>query len=242
MTKAKKAAIKLRWILMGLWIICIATGLIWLWGVFFEFGAGLAGAPALVFLGPFSHLIDEGSKYQYASVTLIYVGLFFFTQWLFLAPRKLWKIKTAVTFRPMKKAAIAAAFAIALLTAGFIYTILDLFSTQISNSPSNTLEYLLISIPLILWLFWSVVFCIYLRQIDYRSWTSRIIKGLIAGSILELFVSIPIFVTRKDECYCARGSYAGIVFGATVLLWAFGPAVFLLFLKQKNQIEKLDTP
>ena len=66
------------------------------------------------------------------------------------------------------------------------------------------------------------------------------IKGLIGGSILELFISIPIFVTRDDVCYCETGSYAGIVFGATVLLWAFGPGVYLLFLREKKRLEKIE--
>jgi hypothetical protein len=67
----------------------------------------------------------------------------------------------------------------------------------------------------------------------------RVIRGLIAGSVLELFVAVPIYATRQDECYCARGSYAGLVFGTTVLLWAFGPGVFLLFVKEKHRREKL---
>ena len=71
--------------------------------------------------------------------------------------------------------------------------------------------------------------------------SGRIIRGLIAGSILELFVSIPIFVTRQDDCYCARSSYTGLVFGATALLWAFGPGVLLLFLREKRRIEGLKT-
>jgi hypothetical protein len=68
---------------------------------------------------------------------------------------------------------------------------------------------------------------------------ARLIRGLIAGSVLELFVAVPIYATRQEECYCARGSYAGLVFGTTILLWAFGPGVFLLFVKEKHRREKL---
>ena len=239
MTKAKTTALKLRKLLLSLWVLCLIAGIIWV------VGGGIAGSPAVVFLGPSSVIMDycnpDASRCVYFAIGLIYTAFFFFTQWLFLAPKKLWKIKTTTAARPMKKAAIAAAFAMALLTAGFIYPILDLFSIGIQNPSSNILEYLFVSIPLILWLFWSIIFCVYFRQTDYYTWAGKIIRGLIAGSILELFISIPIFVAREDECYCARGSYVGIVFGATVLLWAFGPAVFFLFLRQKHQIEKLDT-
>ena len=243
MTRAKRIAISLRWILLTFWVLCLAFGLIWLCGIWVDFGVGLVGTPLLFFgpVYPIFGLMDVwGEVWGYVPVVLIYVGLFFFTQWLFLSPRKLWKIKTRITGQPMKKAAIGAAFAIALLVAGLGYSILDLFFVEIPDSPSKILEYLLISVPLILWILWSIVFCVYFRQTDYYTWAGRIIRGLVAGSILELFVSIPIFATREDDCYCARGSYAGIIFGATVLLWAFGPGVFLLFLREKHRIEKLD--
>jgi hypothetical protein len=67
----------------------------------------------------------------------------------------------------------------------------------------------------------------------------RVVRGLIAGSVLEMLVAVPIYVTREDDCYCARGSYAGLVFGVTVILWAFGPGVFLLFMREKRRREKL---
>jgi hypothetical protein len=69
-------------------------------------------------------------------------------------------------------------------------------------------------------------------------WSGKIIKGLIGGSILELFVSIPILVAQEDDCYCAKGSYAGLVFGITVLLWAFGPGVYLLYLREKRRLNE----
>ena len=240
MTRAKKTAGKLRWILLIVWILCLVGGLVWLLSLCFGFGVGLAVTPGIVLLGPLYDTFESMGQSGYLLVVLLYVGLFFFTQWLFLSPRKLWKIRTIATGRPMKKAAVGAAFAMMLLFIGLVFSILDLFSVEIYDSPPSVIEYLFLSLPLILWILWSIVFCIYFRQTDYYTWTGRIIRGLIAGSILELFVSIPIYITREDDCYCARGSYAGIVFGGTVLLWAFGPGVFLLFLREKHRIEKLD--
>ncbi len=65
------------------------------------------------------------------------------------------------------------------------------------------------------------------------------IRGLIGGSVLELFVAIPVYATRQDDCYCARGSYAGVIFGGTVLVWAFGPGVLFLFAREKERRKKL---
>jgi len=236
MTRAKRTAGKLKWILLILWILCLIGGLVCVLGVFWNYGVGIAGMPALILFGPLNKIMETMEGWGYFIIVFIYVGIFFFTQWLFLSPHKLWKIRTLSTGRPMKKAAVGAAFAMMLLLAGLIFSVLDLFL----EFQDPVFEYILIFVPLILWILWSVVFCIYFRQTDYYTWAGRIVRGLIAGSILELFVSIPIYITREDDCYCARGSYAGIVFGGTVLLWAFGPGVFLLFLREKHRIEKLD--
>ena len=236
MTRAKRTAGKLKWILLILWILCLIGGLVCVLGVFLNFGVGIGGMPALILFGPLNKIMETMEGWGYFIIVFLYVGLFFFTQWLFLSPRKLWKIRTLSSGRPMKKAAVGAAFAMMLLFAGLIFSILDLFL----KFQDPVFEYFLLFVPLILWILWSVVFCIYFRQTDYYTWAGRIIRGLIAGSILELFVSIPIYITREEDCYCARGSYAGIVFGGTVLLWAFGPGVFLLFLREKHRIEKLD--
>jgi hypothetical protein len=217
-------------------MLCLVGGLVCVLGVFLNFGVGIVGMPAIILFGPLNEIMETMEGWGYFIIVFLYVGLFFFTQWLFLSPRKLWKIRTLSTGRPMKKAAVGAAFAMMLLFAGLIFSILDLFL----KFQDPVFEYFLVFVPLILWILWSVVFCIYFRQTDYYTWAGRIVRGLIAGSILELFISIPIYITREEDCYCARGSYAGLVFGGTVLLWAFGPGVFLLFLREKHRIEKLN--
>ncbi len=255
MTHAKKTACLLRWSLFILWLLCLACGAVWLFAPLFHYGAGLAGTPNIAVFGPAAYLFDD-SNWGYTVLAVVYLGLFLMTQWLFLSPRHLWKIKLAHSARPMKRAALAAAFAVTLLSVGLLYSVLDLFGdstvadtavadtavADMSESSNLLLRYAFLLIPLILWCAWSVLFCIYFRQSDHYSRTGRLIRALIAGSVLELFVSVPIYATRQEECYCARGSYAGLVFGGTVLLWAFGPGVLLLFIREKQRIEKLLAP
>lgn len=71
----------------------------------------------------------------------------------------------------------------------------------------------------------------------------RMIRGLLAGSFLEVFVAIPVHVwaTRERECYCCRRTYTTLVFAGTVLLWAFGPGLVLLYWREKYRWEKLLT-
>ncbi|MCJ7779138.1 MAG: hypothetical protein MUP16_12605 [Sedimentisphaerales bacterium] len=240
MTRAQKISFRLRWFLRVLWVLCFACGVLWvIAGTLFEkLGVGLLGTP-LFFLGPLLPLLEDSGLLGRILCVIIYLGVFLMTQWLFLCPRSVWKMKLEPSGRPMKSAAIGVGFAVMLLSVGLLYSVLDLVSPVGKSEGIGMWNWLFLLIPLILWCFWSVIFWVYWRRGDYYTWTSRVIRGLIAGSVLELFVAVPINATRQDECYCARGSYAGLIFGTTVLLWAFGPGVFLLFIEEKHRREKL---
>jgi hypothetical protein len=239
MTRAQKISFRLRWFLFILWILCFSCGALWvIVGAFSDrFGFGLRGIPSAVALGPLVPLLKNSEVFESTLGVIIYSGVFLMTQWLFLCPRRVWKMKLEPTGRPMKRASVGAGFAVMLLSVGLLYSVLDLVSPVGESKGIGMWLFLLI--PLILWCFWSVIFWMYWRRGDYHTWTSRVIRGLIAGSVLELFVAVPIYATRQDECYCGRGSYAGLIFGTTVLLWAFGPGVFLLFVEEKHRREKL---
>jgi hypothetical protein len=206
-------------------------------GTLFEkLGVGLLGTP-LVFFGPLSPLLEDSGLWGRILCVIIYLGVFLMTQWLFLCPRRVWKMKLEPSGRPMKRAAIGVGFAVMLLSAGLLYSVLDLVNPV--GESEGIVKWVFLLIPVILWFLWSVIFLVYWRRGDYYTWTGRVIRGLIAGSVLELFVAVPIYATRQDDCYCNRGSYAGLIFGTTILLWAFGPGVFLLFVKEKHRREKL---
>jgi hypothetical protein len=244
MTRNKRMGKRIWWGLLVLWVLCFGAGIFYLFGIFWDFGVGLAGSPS--FLASYLLLIGNVEMLSPFPETLcvagttIYIGLFIFTQWLFLSSKKHWKIKTQSTGRPMKKAVVGVAFATMLLSVGFVFSLIDL-TPQNKYKQGSIIGHIILSLPIILWIIWSIIFSIYFYQKDYLKWSGKIIKGLIGGSILELFVSIPIFVTREDDCYCARGSYAGLVFGVTVLLWAFGPGIFLLYWREKKRLEEVDS-
>ena len=87
MTKAQKSASKLKWILLIYWLLCFIAGVIWLFGYYFDFGIGIGGTPAMTFFWPFSLFdFDFLGEYGFAFLTLLYIGIFLFTQWLFLSP------------------------------------------------------------------------------------------------------------------------------------------------------------
>ncbi len=240
MAHPKKIGKIIRWGLFVLWVLCIGAGVFYLLGIHFGLTAGLMGTPSLFtsyLYYIFKQIASSNDDLCFGIMSTVYLGLFIFTQWLLLSSKKHWKVKTQKTGKPMKRAVFGVAFAVSLLSVAFIFSICDLATDKFfEDNPS----FFLLSVPLVLWIIWSIIFSIYFYQRDYIKWSGRIIKGLIGGSILELLISIPIFTTREDDCYCTRGSYAGLVFGATVLLWAFGPGIYLLFLREKKRLEKIE--
>ena len=127
MTQSQKIACRLRWVLLVLWILCFAGGCLYVFGVIGK--AGIAGTPSIAIFGLLYPLEKDSDKLFYV-FSLIYTGLFVMTQWLFLSPRQMWKIKFKPSGRPMKRAAVGAAFAAALLSIGLLYSVMDLFGEK----------------------------------------------------------------------------------------------------------------
>jgi hypothetical protein len=60
------------------------------------------------------------------------------------------------------------------------------------------------------------------------------VRLLIAGSILELLVAVPthVYSRAKDHCCGGYATIWGIGVGISVMLFAFGPGVFFLFVRR----------
>ena len=94
---------------------------------------------------------------------------------------------------------------------------------------------------LLAWILWTWLFFVYWKQGDRYTQMGKMVRGLVVGSLLEMFVAVPVhlWATRQRECYCCRGTYTTLVLSGTVLLWAFGPGVLLLYWREKYRREKL---
>lgn len=82
-----------------------------------------------------------------------------------------------------------------------------------------------------LWLGWGAFFYVQCRRIDRFDSVRRMTKWLLAGSLLQLFSTIPshIIVTRRPGCFVGMYTMMGIFGGLFVMIWAFGPGLALLF-------------
>ncbi len=81
------------------------------------------------------------------------------------------------------------------------------------------------------WAGWAWVFRGFAHATDPRAYLRRLMKWLLAGSILELLVAVPshIIVRQKDVC-CAHGLTAiGMATGLVVILMSFGPGLYFLY-------------
>lgn len=89
------------------------------------------------------------------------------------------------------------------------------------------------------WLLWGVVFWFYTRRVSRYRVLKRLTTAVLAGSLLELLAAIPahIIVTRKPGCCVGVYTMLGIIAGVCVMLWAFGPGIILLFLRERYRTE-----
>ena len=136
----------------------------------------------------------------------------------------------------MRTAVLAAAFAAMLVTGGLLFTLLELAGWLEMLETLWLVELLLCAI----WAAWALVFWRRWRRGDRYDQLDRMTQRLLAGSLLELCVAVPAdaWAARRNDCYCARGTYWGIVLGCAALLWSFGPGVVLLFWHEKVERER----
>ena len=246
MTRNQNIAYRLRWLILIVGLLCLAAG-VW-WVVVappLEHGAGTIGTLPHAALHSVTSLVGIDDVEE-PWIGVPYLGVFLVTQWLFLRPRKGLAVRIMSVGRPMKLAVVAAAFIAMLLTAGMVATLLEMPNRWYNdwNFPENKfLTFALFcGIPMIVWLVWSVIFFVYWRQGDHYTQMGKMIRGLLGGSVLELIAATAIYVwnPQKEDCYCARGSYTGLVLGGTVALWCFGPGIVLLFMREKYRRHKFN--
>ena len=235
MTQAQATAGRIRWIMLAAAIVCWSAGLFLLLGGVYEHGVGYG------LMGVFGYDLSGWGPIA------IFLGVFIIMQWLFLMPRRGWTIELGKTGRPMSTAISTAGLMAALLSMGLIAAVLELpgwWMTLLgAEGPRMQMEvdrrWVGPAIVGGLWLIWAVIFFMYWRdgQTDRHTRLSRLLRGLIAGSVVELIICVPVHIAvlnkPDDDCYCVRGSYTGLVFGGTVLCWAFGPGVILLFARER---------
>ncbi len=239
MTNAQKTAYRLRHTILVGGILFTIAGIIWVI-------LPLLLSDAEDFAGLIGTVLNFSSDCElaYGINVVIVLGLVLLAQWAFLRPSKGWTIRMVTVGRPLKTSVFAAGVIAMLLTVGFVAILLELpnWWQGIMGAESYWGIICVWLAMLIIWGIWSWIFFVYWRQGDRYTQLGKMIRGLVAGSILETIIAVPVHIwaTRQRECYCCRGTYTTLVLAATVLIWAFGPGIVLLYMREKHRIEKLN--
>jgi len=98
-----------------------------------------------------------------------------------------------------------------------------------------------IAAGLITWLVWSVLFHRASRGANPEDVLARHCRLMIQGSILEFLVAVPTHIVARQRHYCCAGVYTftGIAVGTAVMLLAYGPAVFVLFVNRWRKLHPI---
>jgi uncharacterized membrane protein YfcA len=103
---------------------------------------------------------------------------------------------------------------------------------KVSDNTQTILSYAALAAAVLSWVLWSIYFWRLGRNAAPIDVSARQSRWLIRGSILELLIAVPahIVIRQRNTC-CAVGiSFMGLTMGIAVMLCAFGPAVYFLFL------------
>jgi hypothetical protein len=102
--------------------------------------------------------------------------------------------------------------------------------------------WLVIALALTSWGGWAIYFYRSTQTAAPEMQMSRMKRHLWTGSILELLVAVPthILVRQRDICCAGFHTFLGLTCGISVMLFAFGPAVYFLFVERWKRLHPKD--
>ena len=88
------------------------------------------------------------------------------------------------------------------------------------------------------WVFWAIYFYVSTRKVSPEAKVTKLRRFLWTGSILELLVAVPthIVARQREDCCAGMLTFIGLVCGLSVMLFAFGPAVYFLFVARWRRL------
>jgi len=212
---------KLRWVLLALYAL-IVLGLL-----------GVAYTEALElppWLWPFAEVCGDELFWTIGVLmtTLISQAVFIFCSGRMNLCRPIRKRRA---FLPV----VLAAFLLTVLVVAVFLSLAEVFELDDDSSLAWGF-WTLIGVN---WIGWSVAFLVTYAQHDRYTVARKLMSALLRGSLLELLVAIPshIIVSRRPGCFVGMLTGLGVSGGIAVMLWAFGPGIVLLFLRDRYRRE-----
>jgi hypothetical protein len=197
-------------------------------------------APALLVAFPQNEMGIGGVVGAYTSWSYwVFILVLALSQFALLAVPVRIADRRPVNRGPVWSTISVSALMCAVLASGAVFSIIALvFNDDAPWDDHMNILRLVGAAALISWGVWALVFSRASRVLTSEELVKKQCRGLIKGSILELLVAVPIHIVvgQRDNCCADRMTFAGIVFGVAVMLFAFGPAVFLLFAERWRRL------
>lgn len=147
--------------------------------------------------------------------------------------------------RPVKRRAlwppvIVSAILMGLVVMTFGFTVAE----ALMPKDPGVLGFLAMLLMPITWVYWGIRFYNLGQTSSAMSVVEQQNALLLKGSILEFLVAVPthIIVRGRSECCAGMYTFLGLVTGLSVMLLAFGPSVFFLFVARWRRLHPQQTP
>jgi hypothetical protein len=187
----------------------------------------------LVFLGVFGLVSIEDS--DSTAITLVSFFVMVGTQILLLFGVGTSNITEKLTSRRLLIPVIVLSFMMTVLTFGLAGSLGELFESRsiLDTFFDRAWGFFFIGVS---WIVWSVVFFRHLKgsprhEIFRRTWVVSFLSSVVA-----LLITVPnhIYVmTERSGCLTGMFTRLGVFLAAYVLVWAFGPGIIVLFLRER---------
>ena len=92
------------------------------------------------------------------------------------------------------------------------------------------------------WVLWAPLIWIHVNGRRRMSVLGRLTRLMFVGSLAELLACVPSHMITSRRSYCLAGTWTmvGVIAGIYVMLFSFGPAVVLLFLRPRYRREQME--
>ena len=153
---------------------------------------------------------------------------------------------TVALCRPIRRRRLllpvfAAASMLGLLGVGLCIALWELF--ELDKSPQeDLLGFVALAVIGLSWIGWGVLLFGRLRDKPRYTVLRKLTTYVFAGSLAELLATVPshVIVSRRPGCLVGIGTALGIIAGCAVMLFSFGPAIAILFLRPRGRAETAD--
>lgn len=166
----------------------------------------------------------------------LWLGIMFISQFALLAvPVRVASLRP-VAQGPVWRTILAGGLMAGFLVAGGFLSIYEFIVRD--KAIGNGCFWTAAALAILAWSAWAIVFFRISRRTDPADMVSRQCRCLLKGSVLELLIAVPTHIVARYRDYCCAGclTFIGLTMGMSVMLFAYGPAVFFLFVARWKRL------